>query len=113
MDTKKKISVAVCRASGAAFLAFILSSCGDEGPVDPIQNPGDFNRAMRSGGLDRVYDVHVPATVNPSQPSPLVIMLHGVPRLSGMAVRLHRRLPAGLSDPGLERRLRALLQRGD
>jgi polyhydroxybutyrate depolymerase len=86
MDTKKKISVAVCRASGAAFLAFILSSCGDEGPVDPIQNPGDFNRAMRSGGLDRVYDVHVPATVNPSQPSPLVIMLHGVPRLSGMAV---------------------------
>jgi polyhydroxybutyrate depolymerase len=41
---------------------------------------------MRSGGLDRVYDVHVPATVNPSVPAPLVIMLHGVPRLSGMAV---------------------------
>ncbi len=66
MDTRKKISVALRRASGAACLAFILSSCGGDGPVDPIQNPGDFNRAMRSGGLDRVYDVHVPATVNPA-----------------------------------------------
>ena len=86
MDTRKRIPVALRHASGAACLAFILSSCGGEGPVDPIRNPGDFNRAMRSGGLDRVYDVHVPATVDPSQPLPLVILLHGVPRLSGMAV---------------------------
>jgi polyhydroxybutyrate depolymerase len=86
MDTRTRISIVLSRAVSAACLLFILSSCGSDSPVDPIPNPGDFNRTMRSGSRDRVYDVHVPSTVNPAQPSPLVILLHGVPRLSGMAV---------------------------
>lgn len=85
MNTRKRIR-GFFRASGVPCLTLALSACGGEAPVDPIQHPGDFHRAMRSGGRDRVYDVHVPETVNPAQPSPLVILLHGVPRLSGMAV---------------------------
>ena len=59
MNIWNKLLGAVCPASGVACLALILSSCEGEGPVDPSQNPGNFNRTMQSGGLDRVYDVHV------------------------------------------------------
>jgi polyhydroxybutyrate depolymerase len=86
MKTRKRVPDVAGSALCGICLSFVLTSCGGEAPVDPIQNPGDFNRSLRSGGLDRVYDVHVPLEVNISQPSPLVILLHGVPRLSGMAV---------------------------
>jgi polyhydroxybutyrate depolymerase len=69
-----------------AMLTLLLPSCGGEGPAEPIETPGDLTLTFESGGWDRTYDLHVPSTIDLSRPSPLVILLHGVPRGSGMRV---------------------------
>lgn len=46
---------------------------------DPIVVSGDFDRQLRSGGIDRTYTLHVPASYEPGDPLPLVIAIHGVP----------------------------------
>ena len=69
---------------GLVLLCLALPACGSEGPLDPIDTPGDLTRTLESGGRERVYELHVPGSVNLSAPSPLVILLHGVPRGGGM-----------------------------
>jgi polyhydroxybutyrate depolymerase len=38
---------------------------------------GDKNVELQSGGIDRVFDVHVPAKYDASKPAPLVFLFHG------------------------------------
>jgi polyhydroxybutyrate depolymerase len=39
--------------------------------------PGDYNRTITSGGMERFYRVHVPASYVPSRPTPVVLNFHG------------------------------------
>jgi polyhydroxybutyrate depolymerase len=39
--------------------------------------PTDKTYTLRSGGLDRTFDVHVPASYDPTRPTPLVFDFHG------------------------------------
>lgn len=77
-------SAVVRTVIGALFL--LLASCGSEGPSEPVASSGDFTRTFESGDFNRTYELHVPGTVNLSRAAPLVILLHGVPRGSGMRV---------------------------
>ncbi|HKX28964.1 MAG TPA: PHB depolymerase family esterase [Blastocatellia bacterium] len=38
--------------------------------------PGDYTLNLRSGGIDRVYDLHIPTGLNSAQPAPLVVDIH-------------------------------------
>jgi len=42
-----------------------------------ILEAGDYDFAIRHGGLDRRYLVHVPASYDKSMPTPLVLVFHG------------------------------------
>jgi polyhydroxybutyrate depolymerase len=67
----------------AAAIVVGTTGCGAEGgglPVEPITQPGDYARTVEVNGLLRAYSVHVPASVDPSSPSPLLLVFHGVPR---------------------------------
>lgn len=66
-------------------LVLLTAGCGGSGsPLEPISGPGDYARTVESGGHTRVYELHVPETVDPSVAAPLVVVLHGVPRGVGM-----------------------------
>lgn len=66
-------------------LALLAAGCGSSGsPLEPISGPGDYARTVESGGQTRSYELHVPESVDPSAPAPLVVVLHGVPRGVGM-----------------------------
>lgn len=39
--------------------------------------PGDKQITLKSGGIDRVFDLHVPAKYDASKPVPLVLLFHG------------------------------------
>jgi polyhydroxybutyrate depolymerase len=39
--------------------------------------PGDYERTIKVGGMDRYYLVHVPPRYNKSQPTPVVLNFHG------------------------------------
>ncbi len=39
--------------------------------------PGDYERTIKAGGMDRYYLVHVPPGYNKSQPTPVVLNFHG------------------------------------
>ena len=38
---------------------------------------GNYDRSLKSGGLDRQYAVHVPRSYNPGQPTPVILNFHG------------------------------------
>lgn len=38
---------------------------------------GNHTVTLRSGGVDRTYEIHVPSTYNPTTPMPLVLGFHG------------------------------------
>lgn len=69
---------------GAGLLCALALACGSSAPLEPIPGPGDYLRTLESGGLTRTYEVHVPTGVDPSVPTPLVLVFHGVPRGAGM-----------------------------
>jgi len=73
--------------------------------------PGDYVETMVSGGFDRQYRLHVPASYRPETPIPLVLSLHGynsnaaqqesVSRFSAKADQAGfvAAYPEGLGDP--------------
>jgi len=80
----------------SSLLILLLAACGyrnaapsQPNPVIPDQLPqkpaqtqpsavsGDSTRSVTSGGIPRIYRVHIPPSYNPSRPMPLVIILHG------------------------------------
>ena len=66
------------------LLPALLAACsgGGAGPTgfvpDPVSGPGDYDRSLASGGLDRSYGLHVPAGWVPGGESPLVLAFHGL-----------------------------------
>lgn len=59
----------------------VLGGCGGGGtPTEPITGPGDYVRTFELDGRTRSYEVHVPTSVDPAVPAPVVLLLHGVPR---------------------------------
>lgn len=82
VPTRRAVPVLPMRLAAVAVLA---ASCGGSGsPLEPISGPGDYARTVESGGQTRSYELHVPKSVDPSLPAPLVVVLHGVPRGAGM-----------------------------
>jgi polyhydroxybutyrate depolymerase len=55
------------------------ASMGQEAPAKPPAplGPGDHNRSLTIGGLERQYLVHIPRSYDPEKPTPLVLALHG------------------------------------
>lgn len=69
-----------------AVLAAVLlaagcgGSGGPAGPTpNPIPGPGDYDRTLLSGGLQRSYSVHVPTGYAPGASLPVVFAFHGTP----------------------------------
>ncbi len=61
----------------AAMACSILATRGRGAEVGQRLVPGEHERTVRSGGVDRRYRVHVPVTSDPGLRAPLVIAFHG------------------------------------
>ena len=48
--------------------------------------PGDHNRSLKMGDVDRSYLVHVPPQYDPQKPTPVVLVLHGAGTNGSMMV---------------------------
>ena len=42
-----------------------------------IKKPGDYTYTIQHDGLTRMYQVHVPSSIDPAKPAPLLFALHG------------------------------------
>jgi polyhydroxybutyrate depolymerase len=71
------------RASFAQIvLALVACNSGTGGPAGPVPRPvpgpGDYSRTIVSGGLERSYDLYVPAGWSAGEKLPLLLAFHGV-----------------------------------
>jgi polyhydroxybutyrate depolymerase len=57
-------------------------ACGDE-PSGPQYGGGDLQLELESGGLNRRYIVHVPASAAPETAAPMLLAYHGVGQTAG------------------------------
>ena len=78
---RKPASQTILRPANAAVAAAIVVAIGAE-PTQAACNlaplaPGDHTFTITWDGLDRTYDVHVPASVDGCKPVPLVLDFHG------------------------------------
>lgn len=66
----------------------LLAACCAAVPAAADEPPAKSNpvRTVKSGGRDRTYLLHVPKTIDPKTPAPLVVAYHG----AGMTARLMR-----------------------
>ena len=58
-----------------SLAALGVITCSD--PVSPYYRGGDFTVQITSAGLERQFTVHVPPSLSPSQPAPLLLVFHG------------------------------------
>lgn len=59
--------------------ALVLAGCGgDDGPTGP-DGEGVLGEWVRSGGVERTYELRVPAAYDGSEPTPLLLAFHGNP----------------------------------
>ena len=65
---------------------FIMASCLFLFTNIALASDDITKELMKSGGKTRVYYLYVPATVQPSSPAPLVVMLHGSNRTGNSLV---------------------------
>ena len=72
-----------CHAWLAATL-LVLAGCDGETPLDPITEPGVYERELEVDGRVRSYSVLVPDSWGGATPLPVLIGFHGVPRLYGL-----------------------------
>jgi polyhydroxybutyrate depolymerase len=91
--------VGVVIVVSAGVGALLIARAGDDRATvtttpAPAEPGTDLPVVLRSGGLDRTYVVHVPASYDGSQPVPLVLVLHGsggsaeiANRISGMSAK--------------------------
>src|SRR5262245_27671937 len=89
--------IAIVVAAGVGALMIARGRNDRETPsttVAPAPAGTDVPVTLRSGGIDRTYVVHVPATYDGSQAVALVIVLHGsggdaeeAARISGMSAK--------------------------
>jgi len=75
------------------------SACGDE-PTAVTYGGGDYIETVRVGPNDRFYRVHVPATLTPGQPAPLILAYHGV-GINAMQMEEHTGLDAVTDEEGI------------
>jgi len=62
----------------ARLLGALLLACGAlSATASPISAPGDYRLSLQHGGLTRHYLLHVPRSLVPGQPAPLLLALHG------------------------------------
>lgn len=57
-----------CQSGGATLLT-----------PDPLPGPGDYERTLDSGGLEREYRLHAPPAIDAGQPLPVLLVFHGTP----------------------------------
>ena len=73
------------------LVSFIfISACGSsqqspenpnivsQGPTTPAVQPGNFNKSITVGGVERKFLYHVPNGYDGSKPLPLVVLFHGM-----------------------------------
>ena len=60
----------------ATTIAPIASIAPKASPAQPIQ-PGDSERTLKVGDLDRSYLLHIPPNLDSSRPAPVVFAFHG------------------------------------
>lgn len=68
----------------AAFALLLLTNpsygeaqAGECSPAKPAVEAGSTHLMLTSGGIEREYLVFVPASYNPTEPTPLVLSMHG------------------------------------
>jgi len=75
------VAVAIFVSVGVGALLIVRARDVDRATVTTTPAPAepgiDLPVVLRSGGLDRTYVVHVPASYDGTQPVPLVLVLHG------------------------------------
>jgi len=59
---------------GIVFLSLAWAS---PGAAAFALGPGNYDRSVTFGGMERSYVVHVPASYDPSKPSPVILNFHG------------------------------------
>jgi poly(3-hydroxybutyrate) depolymerase len=53
-------------------------------------SPGTKSESLESGGLDRTYLIHVPASYDTKKPVPLILVLHGATQSPAGAERMSK-----------------------
>jgi polyhydroxybutyrate depolymerase len=57
------------------ILLFQAPASGEAGSF--TLGPGNYDRSLMSGGMERHYAVHVPGSYNPGRPTPVILNFHG------------------------------------
>lgn len=80
-------------------IALMLAACGGE-PTAVTYGGGDYVEKVTVGLNDRFYRVHVPATLTPGQPAPLILAYHGA-GINAMQMEGHTGLDAVTDSAGI------------
>jgi polyhydroxybutyrate depolymerase len=80
-------------------IALMLVGCGSE-PTAVTYGGGDYVEMVRVGLNDRFYRVHVPASLTPGHPAPLILAYHGV-GINAMQMEGHTGLDAVTDSAGI------------
>ncbi len=67
-----------------AIPLLVLAGCDGETPVEPITEPGVYERELEVDGRVRSYSVLVPDSWDGTTALPMLVGFHGVPRLYGL-----------------------------
>ncbi len=75
----------ILNLTGCTLAALVLSGCAQPSTPKPTVAPttsatippGDSERALTVGGMDRSYFLHIPSGVAADQPLPLMLVFHG------------------------------------
>lgn len=71
-------------ALGAVLVVGTLAGCDDPLPIEPITEPGEYERTFEVDERTRSYVVRVPGSWDGSRALPVLVAFHGVPRGYGL-----------------------------
>ncbi len=76
-DGSGGVGTAALPTSGTAGATAPVEATPTPAPTLGLYGPGTTTGGIRSGGMERTFRVHIPETVDPGEPAPLVLMFHG------------------------------------
>ena len=74
----------------ASLAIMLLGTAAFRRALSGAAGRGTKSESLESGGLDRTYLIHVPASYDPQKPVPLILVLHGATQSPASAERMSK-----------------------
>ena len=74
----------------ASLAIMLLGTAAFRRALSGTAGRGTKSESLESGGLDRTYLIHVPASYDPQKPVPLILVLHGATQSPASAERMSK-----------------------